>query len=98
MSSFKLAFHSMTGRRIVEVWEGDAMVAAIYPDDETPGTIKIISKHLITAHDDRQPQESMNVIPATPLPGALVVTINMESPVALDPNDPRPIWEQGKKQ
>lgn len=53
MSSFKLAFHSVTGRRIVEVWEGDEFIASIYPDERIPRAIKIISKHDMNVAEDR---------------------------------------------
>jgi hypothetical protein len=41
----KMAFHSVTGRRIVEVYDNRGVfVAAIYPDEETNG-VNIVSKH-----------------------------------------------------
>lgn len=44
----KMAFHAMTGRRMVEVFDnGGAFVASIYVDEETNG-IKIVSKHIAT--------------------------------------------------
>lgn len=44
--NFKFAFHSVTGRRMVEVYDNaDQLVAAIYPNEETGG-IHIVSKHI----------------------------------------------------
>jgi hypothetical protein len=41
----KMAFHSVTRRRIVEVYDNRGLfVAGIYPDEETNG-INIVSKH-----------------------------------------------------
>ncbi len=56
MTSFKLAFHSLTGRRMVEVFEGDEFIAAIYPDDGER-TIKVVSKHPMHAvpEDETRP-------------------------------------------
>jgi hypothetical protein len=46
MVSLKMAFHSVTGRRLVEVYDNAGqLVAGIYPDAETNG-INIISKYL----------------------------------------------------
>jgi hypothetical protein len=60
MTSFKMSFHSVTGRRMVEVWEGKQFIAAIYPDDGKR-SIKIISKFGVTAMpvDDEQPAAMM---------------------------------------
>lgn len=55
MSSFKLAFHETNGRRIVEVYDGDELIAAIYPTTERD--IRVISKNPMTVvrHDEPAP-------------------------------------------
>lgn len=45
--NLKMAFHSTTSRRIVEVYDNaGAFVACIYPDEAT-NSIKIVSKHFL---------------------------------------------------
>lgn len=62
-----MAFHSVTGRRIVEVFDNSGdFVASIYPDEETNG-IKIVSKHIATfdldhGKDSRPPVPAMKVL------------------------------------
>lgn len=59
MSSLKMAFHSTTGRRMVEVYDdADRLVAAIYPD--TNG-VKIISKYRTEIAQDERPPASITV-------------------------------------
>lgn len=49
MTSFKLAFHGVTGRRIIEVYDDKgAFVAGIYPGGDAPDSIHIVSKHFDT--------------------------------------------------
>ncbi len=44
--NLKMAFHSITGRRMVEVRDNSGrMVACIYPDEDSNG-IKVISKYV----------------------------------------------------
>lgn len=46
MSSFKMAFHSVTGRRIVEVYDDTGkMIGSIYPTEDGSNSIHIVSKH-----------------------------------------------------
>lgn len=43
MTNFRFAFHSVTGRRIVEVYdERDKFIAGIYPDERG---INVVSKY-----------------------------------------------------
>lgn len=59
----KMAFHEVTGRRMVEVFDNSgAFVAAIYPNEEKNG-IKIVSKHIATFDLDNG-KESRPPIPA----------------------------------
>ena len=53
MVSLRMAFHSVTGRRIVQVHDNDgAFVATIYPDEER-NAIKVVSGYIdIVAQDD----------------------------------------------
>jgi len=52
MVSLRMAFHSVTGRRIVEVFDNDgAFVASIYPDEERNG-IRIVSGYIDTVAED----------------------------------------------
>jgi hypothetical protein len=62
MSSFKIAFHSVTGRRMVEVWDGAHFIAAIYPGDGSD--FKIVSKFPIntTERADEQVNETTIII------------------------------------
>ena len=46
MTSFKIAFHQNTGRRIVEVFDDSGeFVASIYPTHDGSNAIHIVSKH-----------------------------------------------------
>ncbi len=57
----KLAFHAITGRRMVEVYDNSgAFVAAIYPDEPSNG-IKIVSKHIATFDIDAGIPPAMTV-------------------------------------
>jgi len=63
MASLKMAFHSLTGRRIVEVFDNDgAFIAAIYPDEERNG-IRIVSGYIETVAQDDGSQ-SLPRVPA----------------------------------
>ncbi len=63
MSSFKLAFHNITGRRIVEVWEGRDFIAAIYPDDAQPRAFRVITKYpTAIMKDDKAIPHAINII------------------------------------
>jgi len=44
---------------MVEVWEGDEMVAAIYTTDETPRAFRVISKHTLLATPEPRPHSSL---------------------------------------
>lgn len=46
MTIFKLAFHSVNGRRVVEVFDGDVFIAGLYPGDDR--TFRVVSKYPIT--------------------------------------------------
>ena len=59
MSSFRLAFHTVTGRRIVEVWEGDQLIASIYPEHRG---VKIVSKFSMATIMDERPPAALQVI------------------------------------
>jgi len=63
MTSFKLTFHNVSGRRIVEVWDGDDYIAGIYPSHETPRQIHVVSKHPIAVaeRDDAAPVNAFNI-------------------------------------
>lgn len=54
MTSFKLATHSITGRRMVEVWEDDEFIAAIYADEAEPRSIRVMSKHPMAVIQDKK--------------------------------------------
>jgi len=59
----KMAFHSVNGRRMVEVFDNSgALVAGIYPD-ETSNGIRIISKYIAT-FDIEKDTESSEPLPA----------------------------------
>lgn len=59
MSSLKLAFHSTTGRRMVEVYDDSGrFVAAIYPGEDGLNGIHIASKHF-----DGPPTEPVSQVP-----------------------------------
>lgn len=55
MSAFRMAFHALTGRRMIEVWDADEFIAAIYPGDGPE--FKIVSKFgfKVDADDDTPP-------------------------------------------
>lgn len=47
-----MAFHSVTGRRIVEVFDNDgAFIATVYPDEQD-NAIKIVSGYIDTVAQD----------------------------------------------
>jgi hypothetical protein len=61
MTSFKMAFHSATGRRMVEVFDDEgAFVAAIYP--ASSNSIHIVSKHFA----DEPIKTSQGLLPGPP--------------------------------
>jgi hypothetical protein len=46
MTTLKMAFHSRTGRRMVEVFDDyDRFVAAIYPTEDGSNGVHIVSQH-----------------------------------------------------
>lgn len=51
-TTFKFATHTKTGQQIVEVWEGDEFIAAIYPT-EHPRTLKVFSGNPIEIEERR---------------------------------------------
>lgn len=53
MVSLRMAFHSVTGRRVVEVFDNDgAFIATVCPDEQH-NAIKIVSDYIDTvARDD----------------------------------------------
>jgi hypothetical protein len=58
MSAFKLAFHTlMNERRMVEVWQGDLLIAAIYASDGPE--VRVVSKHAMTVERDDKPGEPL---------------------------------------
>lgn len=61
MSSFALSFHSQSGRRVVEVWEGDQIVACIYPGDQTGATLRVVSKFEIAVDYDPGLVKALNI-------------------------------------
>jgi hypothetical protein len=66
MTSFRIAFHSATGRRCVEVFDDHGQfVAAIYPTDDGSNRIHIVSNYFA---DDPIAPSSGDV----PVPGYLV--------------------------
>ena len=66
MTSMKLAFHSATGRRIVEVYNDDGhMVGCIYPTDDGSNSIHVVSNYFA----DEAIKESAGMLP---VPGYLV--------------------------
>ncbi len=65
MTILKMAFHSRTGRRIVEVFDdAGRMVGCVYPTDDGSNAI-----HIVSAHFDGEPAPSEGVIP---IPGFLI--------------------------
>lgn len=62
MTALKMAFHSATGRRIVEVYDDDgALVATIYPTEDGSNRIHIVSNHFA----DHPVEESVGAIPVS---------------------------------
>jgi hypothetical protein len=63
MVSLRMAFHSVTGRRVVEVFDNDGLfIATIYPDEEH-NAIKIVSGYIDTVAQDDGSQ-SLPRVPA----------------------------------
>jgi hypothetical protein len=55
MTSFKMAFHAVTKRRIVEVYDDDGQpVAVIYPSDDGSNSINIVSSYF-----DERPRDTV---------------------------------------
>jgi hypothetical protein len=66
MTALKFAFHSATGRRMVEVYNDDGkMVGCIYPTENGTNSIHIVSNYF--ADDPVKPSVGM-----LPVPGYLV--------------------------
>lgn len=66
MTSLKMAFHSASGRRMVEVYDDKGkMVGCIYPTDDGSNSIHIVSNHF--ANDAIKQSVGM-----LPVPGYLV--------------------------
>lgn len=66
MTVLKMAFHSSTGRRIVEVYDDfGRMVGCIYPDDTGNNGIHIVSRYF---DGDPKPTDASQI----PVPGYLV--------------------------
>ena len=66
MTSFKIAFHASTLRRIIEVYDDTGgMVAVIYPTEDGTNRIHIVSNYF----DDNPIKQSVG---AVPVPGYLV--------------------------
>lgn len=66
MTSMKLAFHSATGRRIVEVYNDDGkMVGCIYPTEDGSNSIHVVSNYFA----DVPVMQSVGMLP---VPGYLV--------------------------
>lgn len=53
MSSFKFAFHAQSGRRMIEIWNGEEFIGAIYPAERG---VHIVSKHSL---DVTEPKSSI---------------------------------------
>lgn len=55
MTQFRLATHHVNGLRIVEVFDGDAFIAGIYPGEGR--SFRVVSKYPIQADkpDDTEP-------------------------------------------
>ena len=53
MVSLRMAFHSITGRRVVHVFDNDGtFIATVYPDDQN-NAVKVVSGYIdIVAQDD----------------------------------------------
>jgi hypothetical protein len=52
MIRFRLAHHTTHAATIVEIWEGERFIAAIYPgdgDDPAASAIRVVSKHPINS-------------------------------------------------
>ena len=66
MSTFRLALHAVSGKTMVEVWEGREFIAAIYPSDVN--NFKIVSKFPIVCNADgyENPYATMVTIGSTP--------------------------------
>lgn len=58
MTSFRLAFHEITGRRIVEVWDGEEFIAGIYP---AVRGVQVVSKHPMEIAKDNEPPAAVLV-------------------------------------
>lgn len=56
MTTFKLAFHMVDGRRVVEVFDGDTFIAGLYPGDD-PRSFRVISKFPITTATAADPND-----------------------------------------
>lgn len=66
MTSFKIAFHAGTQRRMIEVYDdAGGFVASIYPTEDGTNRIHIVSNYF----DDNPITESAGLVP---VPGYLV--------------------------
>lgn len=67
MTSLKMAFHSATGRRIVEIYDDRGeMVGVIYPTENGSNAIHIVSNYFA---DNGAIMDSVGMVP---VPGYLV--------------------------
>lgn len=62
MTSLRMAFHGVTGRRIVEVYDDTGiLVGAICPSDDRTNTIQVFSDHIAALGEIHGPPRGLTV-------------------------------------
>jgi predicted metalloprotease len=52
MSTFRMSFHSLTARRVVEIWQDKEFIGVLYPEERG---VKLISKHPLEVSITKSP-------------------------------------------